>query len=369
MTRETAKRKAEHISISLNRDVQARCVSTGFEDVGFIHNALPEIDKEKLDLSIRLFDHKFAAPIIVGAITGGTKRATKINAAIAEAVEQLGLGMGVGSQRAAIEDRKLEDTFTVTRKKAPTAFLVANIGGVQLLHGYSPKEVKRAIEMIDADAIAIHLNALQETAQPEGQTDFDGVLEKIGELVKELDKPVIVKETGAGIASEESRRLQAVDVKGIDVGGAGGTSFAAVEYYRTKENGDSRQRRLGIAFWDWGIPTAVSIVEVSQTVNIPVIASGGIRTGVEVAKALALGSSLTSLSRPILRTAVKGTKETTKLLSYLMDELKNAMFLIGVTSIENLRRTPLVITGRTAEWLNARGFNVDNYAHRQRIQL
>ena len=367
MTKETTKRKAEHLNISLKRDVQARSVSTGFEDVGLIHNALPEIDKRKLDLSTRIFGHEFAAPIVAGAITGGTQRAAKINATIAEAVETLGLGMGVGSQRVALEDRKLEHTFAVARKKAPTAFLIANIGGVQLRHGYSLKEVKRAIEMIDADAIAIHLNALQETAQPGGQTNFKGILEKIGKIVEESNRPVIVKETGAGIASEEARKLEAVDVKGIDVGGAGGTSFAAVEYYRAKEGEDSCQRRLGNAFWDWGVPTAVSIVEVSQTVSIPVIASGGIRTGVEVAKALTLGSNLTSLSQPILRTATEGVEETSKFLSHLVDELKNAMFLMGASSIDNLRKAPIVITGRTAEWLNARGFNVHNYAQRQRI--
>jgi isopentenyl-diphosphate delta-isomerase len=333
LTKETTKRKTEHINISLKRDVQARSVSTGFEDVGLIHNALPEIDKQKLDLSTRIFGHEFAAPIVAGAITGGTKRAAKINATIAEAVETLGLGMGVGSQRVALEDRKLEHTFAVARKKAPTAFLIANIGGVQLRHGYGLKEVKRAIE-----------------------------------IAKESSKPVIVKETGAGIASEESRKLEAIDVKGVDVGGAGGTSFAAVEYYRAKESENSCQRRLGNAFWDWGIPTAVSIVEVAQTVSIPVIASGGIRTGVEVAKALTLGSDLTSLSQPILRTAAKGVKETSKLLSHLIDELKNAMFLMGVSSIENLSKAPIVITGQTAEWLNARGFNVHNYAQRQRSQ-
>lgn len=366
MTRETRKRKAEHIKIALNENVQAKRATTGFEDVFFIHRALPEIDKQKINLSTTVFGHKFAAPIIVGAITGGTPEATKINANLAQAVEELGLGMGVGSQRAAIEDKKLEQTFKITRKKAPTAFLIANIGGVQLAHGYSLKEAKKAIEMIDADALAIHLNPLQEAVQPEGQTNFKGVIEKIGEITKELDKPVVVKETGAGIAAEEAKRLEALGVKGIDVSGAGGTSFAAVEYYRAKGRKNSFQRRLGDVFWDWGIPTAISIVEVSQSVHIPVIASGGIREGLDVAKALALGASLASLSQPILETAVKGLKETKDALSLLMEELRNCMFLVGADSIHSLREKPLIIVGKTAEWLKLRGFDIESYARRGR---
>jgi isopentenyl-diphosphate delta-isomerase len=366
LAKETTKRKAEHIRISLNQHVQTKRTTTGFEDVHFIHRALPEIDKQKIDLSTKIFSHKFAAPIIVGAITGGTPEATKINAAIAEAVEELGLGMGVGSQRAAIEDEKLEKTFAIARKKAPNAFLIANIGGVQLAQGYGLKEVKKAIEMIDADAIAIHLNPLQEAIQPEGQTNFKGILAKISEIAEEIDKPVIAKETGAGIAAEEAKKLETAGVKGIDISGAGGTSFAAVEYYRAKGLRNDVQRRLGYVFWDWGIPTAVSVTEASQTVSIPVIASGGIRNGLDVAKALALGGSLTSLSQPVLRAAFKGVKETVRVLSLLIDELRNGMFLVGTDSVKALRETPIVITGKTAEWLKARGFNVEGYARRRR---
>jgi len=363
---ETRKRKADHIRISLKKNVQAREATTGFEDIHFVHKALPEIDKQKISLSTTVFNHKFAAPLIVGAITGGTSKATRINAIIAEAVEELGLGMGVGSQRAAIEDRKLERTFAIARKKAPTAFLTANIGGVQLIHGYGLKEAKKAVEMIDADAIEIHLNPLQEAVQTEGQTNFKGVLEKIGEIAEELDKPVIAKETGAGIAAEDARKLEAAGVKGIDISGAGGTSFAAVEYYRTKEQRNSFQRRLGNIFWDWGIPTAISLIEVAQTVRIPIIASGGIRSGEEMAKALALGASLTSLSQPVLQAAVKGVKETKNVLSLLIGELRNSIFLVGADSVHALQRTPIVITGKTAEWARIRGFNIEGYARRGR---
>jgi isopentenyl-diphosphate delta-isomerase len=346
---ETRKRKAEHIRVSLKRDVQARQATTGFENIRFIHRALPEIDKEKISLSATVFGHKFSAPLIVGAITGGTLEATKINSAVAEAVEELGLGMGVGSQRA-----------------APTAFLIANIGGVQLVNGYGIREVKKAIEMIEADAIAVHLNSLQEAVQPEGQTNFKGILAKISELAEELDKPIIAKETGAGIAWEEAKKLESAGVKGIDISGAGGTSFAAVEHYRAEKRGTSFQCMLGDVFWDWGVPTAASLVEVSQTVRIPIIASGGLRSGVEMAKALALGANLASLSHPILQAAVKGVKETVSVLSLLIEELRNSMFLVGADSVQALRKVPIVITSETAEWLRIRGFSIESYARRER---
>ena len=364
MAEETEKRKADHIRICLNQNAQARKTTTGFEDAHLVHRALPEIDKQKIDLSTTVFGHKFAAPLIVGAMTGGTAEATRINASIAEAVETLHLGMGVGSQRAAIENKKLEKTFAIARKKAPTAFLIANIGGIQLVHGYGVKEVKKAVEIIDADAVAIHLNPLQEAVQPEGQTNFKGVLEKIGEIAREVDKPVIVKETGSGVAAEEARELEAAGVKGIDIGGAGGTSFAAVEYYRAKGQENNAQRLLGDAFWDWGTPTVASLVETTQTVKIPVIASGGVRNGADVAKALALGASLASLSQPVLQAANKSAKDTESIVSFLMEELRNVMFLVGAKKVEQLAKVPVVVTGKTAEWLKTRGFNVENYARR-----
>jgi isopentenyl-diphosphate delta-isomerase len=362
LAEETEKRKAEHIKICLNEKAQARKATAGFEDVQFIHRALPEVDKAKIDLSTTFFGHKFAAPLIVGAMTGGTAEATRINAAIAEAVETLQLGMGVGSQRAAIENPKLEETFSVARKKAPTAFLIANVGGVQLVNGYGVKEVKKAVEMIDADALAVHLNALHEAVQPEGQTNFKGVLAKIGEIAGELDKPVIVKETGAGISAEDAKKLAAAGVNAIDVGGAGGTSFAAVEYYRSEAN--SVQHFLSDVFWDWGIPTAVSLMETTQSVKLPVIASGGVRSGTDVAKALALNARLASVSQPALQTAVKGAKDTENMLSLLIEELRNVMFLVGAEKVEQLARVPVVVMGKTAVWLKTRGFNVEDYAKR-----
>jgi isopentenyl-diphosphate Delta-isomerase len=361
---ETRKRKADHIRICLNEKAQARKATTGFEDIHFVNKALPEISKQKIDVSTYVLGHEFDAPIIVGAMTGGTLEAEKINAAIAQAVEKLQLGMGVGSQRAALQDSKLVKTFAIARKKAPTAFLIANIGGVQLTHGYGLKEVKKAVEMIDADAVAIHLNALQEAVQPEGQTNFEGILAKIAEIAGELDRPVIVKETGSGIAAEEAKKLEAAGVKAIDVGGVGGTSFAAVEYYRAKGQENSVQRVLGEVFWDWGIPTAFSIAEITQTVMIPVICSGGVRSGTDIAKGLALGASLTSVSQPILEAAVEGAKETENVLSLLIEELKNVLFLVGAENVQRLAKVPVVITGKTAKWLKTRGFDVKGYAKR-----
>ena len=361
---EIAKRKNDHIRICLEEDVKNRNVTTGFEDVRLVHRALPEIDRKKIDTSTVVFNHRFAAPLIVGAITGGTSEAEKINVAIAEAVEELGLGMGVGSQRIAIENPELSKTFAVVREKAPTAFIIANIGAPQLVAGYRIEEVRKAVEMIDANALAIHLNPLQETIQPEGETDYAGVLQNIGEIARTLDVPVIVKETGAGIAYEEARKLENVGVKGIDVSGAGGTSFAAVEYYRAEKAKNEFQRRLGENFWDWGISTVATIVEVSKTVRIPVIASGGIRNGEHIAKALALGACLASVSTPILRVAVKGSEKVKEELAFLIKELRNTMFLVGASSIETLGNVPVLIMGKTGEWLRLRGFDIESYARR-----
>ncbi len=363
MSEETPRRKADHIRICLNQKAQAKTATTGFEDIRFVHKALPEINKQDIDLSVEVLGHKFKAPLIVGAMTGGTPEAEKINATIAQVVEKLGLGMGVGSQRAAIDHPNLASTFTVTRKQAPNAFLIANVGGVQLVHGYGVKELKKAIEMIDADALAIHLNTLQEAIQPEGQTSFRGVLAKIGEVAGEVGVPVVVKETGCGISAEDAEVLEAAGVAAIDVGGLGGTSFAAVEYYRTEQQEKSVQRRLGEVFWDWGIPTAASLAEVTQTVKLPVFASGGMRDGLDAAKALAVGASLVSFSQPILETADKGEKETENLLSLFVEELRNVMFLVGAGNVQQLAKVPLLLGGETGNWLKARGFKT-NYAQR-----
>lgn len=364
MPNQTENRKTEHIRISLEQDVQAKHVTTGFEDVHFVHRALPEIDRSKVHTATKVLGHEFSAPIIIGAMTGGTRKAAKINTSIAEAVEELGLGMGVGSQRATLEKPRLESTYRVVRKKAPNAFLMANIGAPQLVRGYGLREAEKAVEMIEADALAIHLNPLQEAIQPEGEASYAGVLEKIGQIAERLPVPVIAKETGAGISAEVAKQLEQVGVKGIDVSGAGGTSWAAVEYYRAEVAGDDLHQRLGESFWDWGIPTVVSIVEVSQSTQLATIASGGVRTGTHVAKALALGANLASISTPILRPATMNSKEVKKTLSFYTEEFRNTMFLVGARSTDELKRTPIILLGKTAEWLEKRGFKPASYTRR-----
>jgi len=364
LTQKLKGRKTDHLEICLDEDVQAKRVTTGFEEIFLVHRALPEIEKGKIDLSTTVFDHKFAAPIMIESMTGGVDKATKINAAIARAVEKLGLGMCLGSQRAAIEDPALEHTFTVAREEAPNAFLVANLGGAQLVNQYGVKEARRAVKMLNADALAIHLNPLQEAVQPEGETGYLGLVDKITKVAHELDVPVIVKETGAGISAEDAVKLAEAGVAAIDVAGAGGTSWAAVEYYRAKRLGDEFRQRLGEAFWDWGIPTVASLIETKQRVRIPVIASGGIRTGIDAAKALALCSSLVGMAYPILDPAVHGAEDVEKRLRLLHEELRNTMFLVGAGSIAKLKKAPLVVTGKVAEWLNMRGFAPQMYARR-----
>ena len=361
----TEERKADHIEICLEEDVQAQRATTGFEDVYLVHKALPEIERKKIDISTTAFGYKFSAPLFVGAMTGGTAEATKINSAIAEAVEELNLGMGVGSQRVAIDNPKVERSFSIVREKAPTAFIVANIGGPQLVSNYGVKEAEKAVKMVQANALAIHLNPLQEAVQPEGDTNYSNLLQRICRVSQELDVPVIVKETGAGIAAEDAAMLEAAGLAGIDVAGVGGTSWAAVEYYRAKARQDVSSQRLGETFWDWGIPTAVSLVEMVKSVTLPVIASGGIRNGIDAAKALALGAILASATYPFLEPATKSSEDVKKALKYLVEEVRNAMFLVGANSIQKLKKVPVVLTGKTAEWLKLRGFQPEDYARRK----
>lgn len=360
---ETKERKAEHISICIESDVQARSIRTGFDDIYLIHRALPETSLEEVDTSADLFGRELAAPIVIEAMTGGTEKAAKINEALAEAAEDFNIALGVGSQRVALENPNLAYTFRVARDRAPHVLLIGNLGVPQIMEEDGLENVQKAVKMIDADAFAIHLNSLQEAMQPEGDTSFKGLAEKIKEVTRNVRVPIIAKETGAGFAFEEAKLLESLGVKGIDIGGAGGTSWAAVESHRAKMRMDEFRERLGNVFWDWGIPTAVSTVEVSQTTRLTVIASGGIRTGVDAAKALALGADAVGLALPLLKPALEG--KLSDFLEMLVKELKTAMFLVGAKSVEELKQTPIVITGRTAEWLSSRGFKPEKYARRR----
>jgi len=354
LTSETTERKTSHITTALHRDIQAH-VATGFDDVCLLHNALPELNREEIDVTTELFGQKLAAPIMIESMTGGTPIAAKINAALGKIAEELQIPMGVGSQRAAIDDPKLAYTFQVARENAPSALIFANLGCPQIVKEDGIDRAKAAVEMIKADGLLVHLNALQESVQFEGQTRFSGALPRIRELASTLSVPVLVKETGAGISRETAVSLEKAGVKGIDIAGLGGTSWAAVEYHRAKERRNARQARIGLTFWDWGIPTAASIVEVARSTRVKILASGGVRNGLHVAKAIALGAHYGGLAMPLLKSVSKSGREAKESLLSVIQELRTAMFLTGTTNLDQLHKCPVVITGKTREWLIARG--------------
>jgi len=355
--KQTPKRKIEHLHICAEKDVESS--PTGFEDVMLIHNALPEIDRDEIDLSTAFLGRRFSAPIIIAPMTGGHPETKTINAALGSAAETLGIGIGVGSQRAAIEDPKQEESFRIVREVTPNAFVCANIGAPQLRE-YGVDGVEKTIEMIDANALSIHLNFLQEAIQPEGNVDARGCLDAIKEICSSVNVPVIVKETGAGISREVATALKRAGVSAIDVGGLGGTSWAGVEVYRAREEGNTLAEHLGKTFWNWGIPTAISIVE--SSVGLPIIATGGVRTGMDMAKCLVLGASLCGVALPLVAPALKGKKEVTDKLNTMIEELKVAMFLTGCRSIHDIQKAKIVITGMTREMLEQRGHNIRRFS-------
>jgi len=357
------KRKQRHIRLSLEENVQAD-IGTGFEDVRLIHRALPEIDLADVETGTELFGRRLSSPLIISAITGGTEYARELNEILATVAEEYGIGIGVGSQRIAIENPSVENTFSVVREKAPTSLVLGNIGCPQLSLGWGVDEARRSVEMVQADALAIHMNPLQEAVQVDGDTNYSGVIEKVGEVVEGVDVPIVMKETGCGIAHEEAEKLEKVGVEGLELSGMGGTSWAAVEYHIAKEEGKRDQEHLGEAMWNWGIPTAVSLVETSQTTGLKIIASGGMRTGVEMAKAIAMGAEAVGIARPFLEKAVEGPEALSAHIEDILLEFKTAMFLVGARNVDELKRVPVVVMGRTAEWLRLRGFDPEDYSLR-----
>lgn len=360
---QTAKRKLSHIQTTLHEQVQSH-VPTGFDDVRLIHKALPEVDRDEIDLSTDIFGHKLKAPLVIESMTGGTPLAANINRTLAKVAEKLGIAMGVGSQRAGIEDESLAYTYRIARETAPSIPLFANLGCPQIAREDALERAKKAIDMIGATGLFIHLNALQESVQFEGETNFGSMVKRIGELASSLSVPVLVKETGAGISMETARALEQVKVKGINVSGLGGTSWAGVEYYRARAKRHKIQMELGTTFWDWGTPTVPSIVEVANSTNLKVFASGGVRNGLHIAKAIALGAHYGGLALPMLKSASSGEGPATERLSAVIEEMRNAMFLTSSRNIDELRRAPLVITGATYQWLTQRGFDPAKYATR-----
>lgn len=356
----TSQRKIEHLKLCSSSPVESRVKGTGLEDVMLVHRALPEFDIEDIDLHTNFLGKSMKAPFLIASITGGHPDTRPINAALAQAAEEMGIGIGVGSQRAAIEDPAQAGSFSIMRDVAPDAFIYGNIGAAQIKE-YGIEKIEDLVEMLDADAMAIHLNFLQEAIQPEGDTDASGALDAIREICS-LDIPIIVKETGAGISHEDAWLLKKAGVSAIDVGGAGGTSWSGVEVYRARDRKDVMSEMLGELFWDFGIPTAASVVECN--VSLPVIATGGIRTGMDIARSIAIGASVASAALPFVAPALESKEMVLKRLKLMMNELKVAMFLCGCQDLHRLHIAPTVITGWTREYLELRGFNVKEFALR-----
>lgn len=342
-------RKKEGIVIPLTKNVQAKESSTYLEYVKLIHNALPEIDYEVVEITQNFLNHSFKAPIIIDSMTGGTPEATKINSRLSLVAEKFGLGMGLGSQRAGLLSSELAETYSIARSNAPSAFLVANIGGAQLSKGLKVQEIKNMIEMIEANALVVHLNPLQELIQPEGEPKYKGVLSKIKEICANFDIPIIVKEVGAGLSMEVAKKLESAGVSAINVAGSGGTSWAGVEKLRAETARDSNKINLGELFWDWGIPTAVSLIEVRNSVKVPVIASGGIRNGLEIAKCIALGANMCGMAFPFLKHASKSFESLCEFTNKTLIELKSTMFLVGSKNIAELAKSRFIFTGELAK--------------------
>lgn len=353
-----AARKQDHLNIVANEDISHR-QPAGWEDVQLVHRATPEVDLDQVELTTTFLGHVCSAPLLIAGMTGGHPQAHEINGQLAQAAEAHGLPMGVGSQRAALAAPNLARTYAVVRERAPSAFLIANIGAAQLIRqgDRGPaklKHVERAVKMIRADALAVHLNFLEELVQPEGDRRARGCLAAIRELASGISVPLIAKETGAGLSRPVAEALKDAGVSALDVGGVGGTSFAAVESLRAARRGDVRGQRLGELFRDWGLPTAVSLVE-TRTVGLPLIATGGVRSGLDAAKALALGATLAGVGRPMLQAALVSADELERWIGQFLLELRAALYLTGCTEPKQLASTPALVLGRTREWLTALG--------------
>ena len=350
-------RKREHIELALSEGSQSRC-SALWEDVRLVPESVPDIGPTDVDLSVEFLGHRLSTPLVISGMTGGHARALEINRNLAVAAEELGLAIGVGSQRAALADPNLIDTYSVIRTQAPEAFVIGNIGMSQLVgqNGDPPlgrAEIEQAVSMIDADALAVHLNAVEELIQPEGDRNMRGLTAGIGNAVRWSPVPVIGKETGAGMARESATKLAATGVAALDVGGAGGTSFARIEALRAQAVDDTTGVRIGRTFADWGLPTVLSLLEAGSA-GLPLIGTGGVRNGLHAAKAMALGASLVGMGGPFIRAALTGPEAVIAEGRLVLEELRVAMVLTGARDIAGLRGLQPVLVGRVAEWLASR---------------
>ncbi|WP_226012690.1 type 2 isopentenyl-diphosphate Delta-isomerase [Halomicrobium salinisoli] len=344
---DTSGRKDDHIRIVNEEDVEVS--GTGFADVSLLHEALPEIDRDAVDASVDFLGAELDAPIVIESMTGGHPNTTELNRALAAAAQETGVAMGVGSQRAGLEDDDALESYAVVREAAPDAFLYGNIGAAQLAE-YGVAGVERAVEMIDADAMAIHCNFLQEAVQPEGDVDARDCLEWIERVTEDLSVPVVVKETGNGFTRSTAERLADAGVDAVDVAGKGGTTWSGVEAHRARAIDADREERLGELFREWGIPTAVSTAAANR-VHDCVVASGGIRSGLDIAKAIALGARAGGLAKPFLKPAGRGTDAVVRVVEDLIAELETAMFVTGSADVAALREADVVVTGRTREYM------------------
>ena len=359
----SVRRKQEHLDVSLNCDVAARR-EEGWRDIQLLHECLPEIDRADIDHSVEFLGRRFDHPLVISALTGGCPEAAGINEALARAAARFNVGMELGSQSVLLRSAAMEYTYSIAREVAPTAFLVANIGASSLIAQpgrarCTLDQVMRLLDTIRADALAVHLNFLQESVMPEGDSRARGCLSAIEEVVRGLDVPVVVKETGAGISRAQAERLRDIGVAALEVGGAGGTSMALVESQRARRNNDPAHEALGSTFAHWGIPTAVSLVEARGS-GLPLVASGGITNGLEAAKALALGATLVGVARPLHIAAARGPEAVVEWLELFFEELSVAMFLSAAATVPALRQRKTLVLGRTREWLEQLGHDVVN---------
>jgi isopentenyl-diphosphate delta-isomerase len=334
----TQKRKKQHLEICLDAEAVTGPLGTGLDRYRFIHNALPELDFDAIDCAVDFMGHKLKAPILISSMTGGFAEARKINRNLAGAAQRLGLAMGVGSQRVALEEPSVAVSFQV-RDIAPDILLFANLGAVQLNYGYTIEHCRRAVAMIGADGLILHLNVLQEAAQPEGNRNFKGLLARIAEVCQQAEFPVLVKEIGSGISADVAVRLRNAGVSAIDIAGRGGTSWYTVEAHRIA----SRGREAKSTFAAWGIPTDEALVQVRRVVPaLPLIASGGIRSGLDVAKCIALGADVSAMGQPLLASALESADKVVEFLGGIIAELKIAMLCAGAADLAVLKKSTLV---------------------------
>lgn len=369
MTDEVKQRKIEHVSVALGQDISV-AQRANWNDIQFVHQALPEVDLDEIDTSVIFLGHTLRYPIFISSLTGGHPDVTSINRNLARAAEHYGLALGVGSQRAGIVNPAVTSSYAITREYAPNIFLIANIGAPQLIEqsrhaAFTIEQAERAIDMIGANALAVHLNSLQEAAQPEGDRRAVGEAAALKVLTSKVNVPVIAKETGAGVCREQALLLRSCGATAIDVGGAGGSSMPAMEAARSEARGDARTRNIGLLYRDWGIATPVSIVE-SSVAGLPLIATGGVRNGLDMARALALGATLAGMGFPFLKAASQSYEAVCELLETVVAELKVAMQLSGAATIGQLQQADLVVTGETRNWLAVRGFEEELRAMAQR---